>query len=139
MKRRTRRRRVKRRTSLKLSCFDIRVVLGKKKRLSLLLYWHFLIVIENGKQKIGVYTDLKKERNRIWYCQKVDIMPIVIRSLGTGYSLKSLDLQVKCCVLRKACLFGKSRNSLKSAGYQMRDVAWYPIIAKPYNNIQEVK
>ena len=67
-----------------------------------------------GKGKIEKYQDLKIEIKRIWICNEVLIVPIVIGALGTVHNnfdmwMGKLDVKMEFQMLQKACLLGTAR------------------------------
>ena len=70
----------------------------------------------NGKasEKIEKYQDLKRELQRIWKCQEIIIVPVIIGDLGTADKqfdnwMKKLDISTNFKTLQKACLLGTAR------------------------------
>ena len=67
-----------------------------------------------AKEKIEKYQDLKRELQRIWQCQDITIVPIIIGALGTidmqfEKWIKKLEINTDLKTLQKACLLGTAR------------------------------
>ena len=69
-------------------------------------------VLEKENEKITNYQDLKWELKRIWNCQEIEVIPIVIGALGTISKkhfdwLEKVSTNVQFGMMQKACLLGK--------------------------------
>ena len=72
-------------------------------------------IIEKEREKVDRYQDLKWELKRIWQCNDVQVVPIIIGALGTvSKSLKKwlerISLNIYFGTLQKACLLGTART-----------------------------
>ena len=66
------------------------------------------------KEKVEKYQDLKREIARIWKCECVNIVPVVVGALGTlpkNYKrwLEKIEPANSVDLLQKACLLGSAR------------------------------
>ena len=71
-------------------------------------------VKQKEKEKIDAYLDLKREMAKIWKCKKVEIVPIVIGTLGTvpkGFKewTKKIDVCEQIELMQKACVLGTAK------------------------------
>ena len=66
------------------------------------------------KEKVEKYQNLKKEIRRLWKLRNVEIVPVVIRALGSvsaafGRLLGKLDITCNVGVMQKSALLGTAR------------------------------
>ena len=66
------------------------------------------------KEKVDKYQDLKREIKRLWKLKKVEVVPVVIGSLGSvtkGFEKWIQKLEIPCDVgvLQKTALLGTAR------------------------------
>ena len=71
-------------------------------------------MLQKERENIEKYQDFKIEIKRIWKCNEVLIVPIVIGALGTVHNnfdmwIGKLDVKMKFQMLQKACLLGTAR------------------------------
>ena len=71
-------------------------------------------VAEKEREKIEKYQDLRREMLRIWKCNTIKIIPIVIGALGSVSTqiekwLQMIEMQNYFQLLQKACLLGSAR------------------------------
>ena len=93
------------------------VILNKKERSCVLLDVTCPFdtrILQKEREKIEKYQDLKIEIKRIWICNEVLIVPIVIGALGTVHNnfdmwMGKLDVKMEFQMLQKACLLGTAR------------------------------
>ena len=93
------------------------MVLEKKKRRCLIIDVACPFdtrLLKKEQEKIEKYQDLKREIKRIWQCQDVIIIPVIIGALGTVHKnferwIKKLEITIDFAKLQKACLLGSAR------------------------------
>ena len=69
---------------------------------------------EKENEKVKKYQELKREIARMWYVRTVQVIPIVVGSLGSVTKnldkwLEKLDIKISISLLQKTTLLGTAR------------------------------
>ena len=71
-------------------------------------------VAEKEREKVGKYQGLKREIVRIWSMRKVEVIPVVVRALGTipkrlDKWIEKIGMKIKAEHIQKTAILGTAR------------------------------